>query len=126
MALDNLISVQFSEEEIQQINQALAQINAVLEGKVVNLTPEERIQYGSIADRNKVLVDKCKAYMEQDPTTVPPTVDKTEFDADYIARQQVEDPYRAIMRVAEKLKDTKTLLDHDNFTAAIAGQTHTL
>ncbi len=89
MALDNLISVNFTQEEVETINQAIRSINEVLEGKVVNLTSEERQQYGSIADRNRVLVDKCKNYMEQAPETLPRTIDKAEFDRDYEARRKV-------------------------------------
>ena len=63
MALDNLLSVSFTSEELTKITTAIEQINTVLSGKVVNLTPEERKQYGSIADRNKLLVDKAKFYM---------------------------------------------------------------
>ncbi len=119
MAIDNLISVTFTEDELTQMSEAIAKINKVLKNKVVNLTPEERSQYGSIADRNKVLVDKCKTYMEQAPETLPRTIDKAEFDADYKARTQIEIPLRNLQRVVEKLTDTKTLLDHDNFQASL-------
>ncbi|HAT64896.1 MAG TPA: hypothetical protein DCS66_09875 [Flavobacteriaceae bacterium] len=120
MALDNLLSISFTQQELDQITAAVDSLNQVLDGKVVNLSPEERQQYGSIADRNKILVDKCKAYMEQAPETLPRTVDKVEFDNDYIARQQLEIPLRNLNRVVEKLRDTKTLLDHDNFHNAIS------
>ncbi len=56
MALDNLISVTLTAEEVQTINDAIASLNNVLKDKVVNLSPDERRQYGSIADRNKVSV----------------------------------------------------------------------
>ncbi|WP_018676053.1 hypothetical protein [Riemerella columbina] len=120
MALDNLISIRFTDQELQTLNTAIQQINQVLQGKVINLSPEERQQYGSIADRNKVLVDKCKHYMEQDTETLPRTIDKTEFDADYHARQQLDIPLKALSRIVEKMSDTKILLDHDNFHSAIA------
>ena len=120
MALDNLIHIEFSEGEINDLNLAINKINEVLQNKVINLSPEERKQYGSIADRNKILVDKCKHYMEQDVETLPRTIDKAEFDADYKARIELEVPLRSLARVVEKLRDTKTLLDHDNFHAAIA------
>ncbi len=119
MAIDNLISVTFTEDELTQISEAIAQINEIIKDKVINLTPEERTQYGSIADRNKVLVDKCKNYMEQAPETLPRTIDKAEFDADYKARTQIEIPLRNLKRVVEKLTDTKTLLDHDNLQASL-------
>lgn len=120
MALDNLISVSFTDEELTKISTAIEQINTILKGKAINLTPEDRRQYGSIADRNKLLVDKAKFYMEKAPTTVPKTIDKAEFDRDYAARGQVEAPLRELTMVAEKLRDTKTLLDYDNLQVAQA------
>ena len=120
MALDNLISVSFTDEELTKISAAIEQINTILKGKAINLTPEDRRQYGSIADRNKLLVDKAKFYMEKAPTTVPKTIDKAEFDRDYAARGQVETPLRELTMVAEKLRDTKTLLDYDNLQTAMA------
>ena len=50
MALDNLISVSFTDEELTKISTAIEQINTILKGKAINLTPEDRRQYGSIAD----------------------------------------------------------------------------
>lgn len=119
MALDNLITVVFTEEEITQINAAIDSVNAVLEGKAVNLTPDERRQYGSIADRNKTLVDKAKFYMEKMPETLPKTIDKEEFDRDYAAREQLEGPLRRLTVVTEKLRDTKILLDFDNLQTTL-------
>ncbi len=120
MALDNLISVTFTDSEVRTIENAIKTINRVLENKVINLTPDERRQYGSIADRNRILVDKCKDYMEQDPETIPRVIDKAEFDRDYKARQQLQKPLMQLARITEKLQDTKTLLDHDNYQASIA------
>ncbi len=120
MAIDNLLSITLTDEEIKSINDAIATLNNVLKDKVVNLTPDERRQYGSIADRNKILVDKCKQYMEQNPHTIPNILDKEEFDRDYKAREQLELPTRSLASVIEKLKDTKTLLDHDNYYGALA------
>ena len=120
MAIDNMISVDFSDQELNKIENALNEVLQVLSGKVINLTPEERKQYGSIADKNKVFVDKCKAYMEQDPTTVPNTLDKHEFDKDYKARQQMEEPLKKLSRITEMLMDTKILLDFDNYNGSLS------
>ena len=119
MAIDNTISIVFTDAEIEKINQGIALLNEVLEGKAVNLSPEERRQYGSIADRNKLLVDKAKFYMEKAPHTLPRTIDKAEFDRDYAARTQIETPLRELSIVTEKLRDTKTLLDFDNLQSSL-------
>lgn len=112
--------ISFTSEELTKISAAIEQINTVLKDKAINLTPAERRQYGSIADRNKLLVDKAKFYMEKAPTTVPKTIDKAEFDRDYAAREQLDTPLRELTMVAEKLRDTKTLLDFDNLQAALS------
>ena len=91
----------------------------MLEGKTINLTPEQRQQYGRIAEQNKLLVNKAKEYMEQYPSYVPNFVDKTEFDRDFTTRQQIESRMNQLAGLAEQLSDTKTLLDHDNYHNAI-------
>ena len=120
MAIDNLISVEFTDQELTRLGNALNEIAQLLSGKVINLTPEERKQYGSIGDKNKIFVDKCKAYMEQNIDTLPKTIDKHEFDKDYKARQQIEEPLRKLLQLAEMLSDTKILLDFDNYNGSIS------
>ena len=119
MALDNLISLSFTAEELTQLDQALQTIGTVLSGKTINLTPEERQQYGSIAEQNKLFVNKAKIYMEQYPQYVPNFLDKAEFDKDYVGREQVEQRLQIMSSLTEQLSDTKVLLDHDNYHNAI-------
>ena len=119
MAFDNLISITFTEAELTQLDTALASIAQVLQGKTINLTPEQRQQYGRIAEQNKLFVNKAKEYMEQHPAHVPNFVDKTEFDRDFLARTQIEGRMNQLAGLAEQLSDTKTLLDHDNYHNAI-------
>lgn len=119
MALENLISILFTEEELTTLDTALTSIEQVMKGKAVNLTPDERCQYGSIAEQNKLIVNKAKEYMDQKPESIPNVLDKDEFDRDYIARQQIESRHNRIMTIAEMFSDTKVLLDHDNYFGSI-------
>lgn len=120
MALDNVISVEFSSEELKKISDALTVIEQVMKDKSVNLTPDERQQYGRIADRNRLLVDKCKTYMELNPQSLPPTLNKEEFDRDYQARTQIDPVMKRIAVLQTLFSDMKTLLDFDNFNAAVS------
>jgi hypothetical protein len=63
MALDNLITVVFTDEEIAKIDSATSEIETVLEGKVVNLTPKQRQTYGRVAYETEFWVDKTFDYM---------------------------------------------------------------
>lgn len=120
MALENLISIQFTEEELTQLDQHLGGIRQVLKGKTINLTPDQRQQYGRIANQNKLIVDKAKNYMEQHPDWLPRFLDKEEFDNDYLARQQIENRVQLLENLSQQLIDTKTLLDHDNYTNSLS------
>lgn len=115
----NLASVVFTTEELQKLDTALQTIEGVLKGKTFNLTPDERKQYGSIAEQNKLFVNKCKELMEQYPQYVPSFLDKEEFDRDYQARQQIESRLIRLKAITEQLSDTKVLLDNDNYYNAI-------
>lgn len=120
MALNNLISLSFSEAELTQIDQAITNLETVLQGKTIHLTPEQRQQYGRIAEQNKLFVNKAKNYMEQYPQHVPAFIDKVEFDSDYLARTLIEARIQRLASLSEQLSDTKVLLDHDNYHNAIA------
>lgn len=120
MALDNLISLSFSNSELETLDNAIQSIQTVLAGKTINLTPDQRQQYGRIAEQNKLFVNKVKSYMEQYPQYIPGFLDKAEFDRDYTAREQLEQRLQRLDSLTEQLSDTKVLLDHDNYHNAIS------
>ncbi|WP_281987631.1 hypothetical protein [Aquimarina aggregata] len=120
MALENLISVTFTQDELNQLTQGIRIIREVLSGKTINLTAEQRSQYGRIANQNKLIVDKAKNYMEQYPDWIPRFLDKEEFDRDYTSRQQIESHVQQLENLSQQLVDTKTLLDHDNYTNSLS------
>ncbi len=119
MSKNNLISTSFTAEELSTLDNALNQIREVLKGKMVNLSPEERTQYGAIAEQNKLFVDKAKNYMEKYPEFVPPFVDKAEFDKDYALRKVLEDRLIMLTGITEQVSDTKKLADNDNYQNAL-------
>lgn len=120
MAFENLIQLSFTAEELKKIDDSLAEIDKVLKGKTHNLTSEERKQYGSIAEQNKLFVNKAKLYMEQYPDYVPRYIDKAEFDKDYTAREVLESRMIRLKGIVEQVEDTKKLLDFDNYQAALS------
>lgn len=119
MALDNLITLNLAPADLTKLDQAIQAIESVLAGKTINLTPEERQQYGSIAEQNKLFVNKVKIYMDQFPQYVPGFLDKAEFNRDFVARDIVEQRLNKMSSLTEQLSDTKVLLDHDNYHNAI-------
>ncbi len=120
MALENLISIDFTKEELKELDQHINGIQNIFKGKTVNLPAEKRKQYGSIGNHNKLIVDKAKNYMEQHPDWIPNFLNKKEFDKDHEARKQVETRAQILQNLSQQLLDTKTLLDHDNYSNALS------
>lgn len=119
MALENLFSLEFTPADLEKLDQGIAIIEDVLKGKTTNLTPDQRQQYGSIAEQNKLFVNMAKNYMEQYIMHVPVFLDKAEFDRDFAARQQLDSRMKRLSSIVEQLSDTKILLDFDNYHNAI-------
>ncbi len=54
------------------------------------------------------------------PEHHPPFLNKEEFDRDYKTHTQIESRMAKLSSMLEQLSDTKTLLDHDNYTYSVA------
>lgn len=116
----NLISIDFTDAELKTIDDSLAAIIGVLKGKTFNLTPEERRQYGRIAEKGKLFVNKANEYMNQYPQYIPPFLNYDEFKKDFKARGQIENRLIQLEGIAEQLADTKVMLDYDNYSNALS------
>ncbi len=115
----NMISLDFTAEELTQFDEALKTLEQILAGKTANLSLDERKQFGRIAEQNKLFVNKAKDYMEEYPQYVPPFLDKAEFDKDFMARSIIEKRLIRLDGLTEQLSDTKILLDNDNYNNAL-------
>ena len=120
MSLKNLISVGYTQEEVDQINQHLAGIQEIIKGKVINHSPEERQQYGRINDRTENWIVKVDSHMKQRPELVPFYINKEEFDKDMEARNKMKPILNSIASLQESLDDTSKLLSHDIYNTAIS------
>jgi len=120
MALDNLISAEFTQAELDEIQHALDTIKNILSGKVINLTPDERHRYARVSYEMIPWVEKCKGYMETNPTLLPAYINKTEFDKDMKTRADLVPLYTTLRSVFESLDDTMLLLGSDIYTNCIA------
>ena len=67
MPISNLNNVHFTQPEEDAINKAWTDILAVLNTKSVNLNPEERQKFGSVAEKNKLVVLKTLEYHTNQP-----------------------------------------------------------
>jgi hypothetical protein len=120
MALDNLISISFTDAELTAIDDALTIIEAAIRGKMINLTPDERKQYGRIGNRTENWVVKNKGHMDRNPTLIPGYVSKPEFDKDYKTRRDIEPRLSRLAVIYESLDDTQKLISTDIYHTCLA------
>jgi hypothetical protein len=120
MALENLISVEFTPAETAQINAALDTIKGIIINKVINLTPEQRQEFGKVGNERANFIVKSLGYMLQRPDLVPNYIDIAEFQKDVNARQAIIPLLNRVTEIQEMLNDTNLLLGADVFNTAIA------
>ncbi|MDR2382657.1 MAG: hypothetical protein LBD76_02095 [Prevotellaceae bacterium] len=120
MALDNLITVVFTEEEIARMDGALSEIENILKGKAVNLTPKQRQLYGRVAYDMEVWVDKAFDYMEQSPELIPSYIDMAEHTKDVVAHRALNPRIARLTGILQSMEDTNRLLGSDLYNNSMA------
>lgn len=120
MALENLISFELTPAEITQIETALQSITTVIQNKVINLTPDQRHEYGKVGNERANFIVKSLGYMDQRPDLVPAYIDLVEFKNDVNARLSILPLLNKVNEIQEMFNDTNLLLGTDVFNTAIA------
>lgn len=125
MPITNLNNTHLTAAQITAINVAFMALEAALVSLNTQLTPEERQQYGSINEQNKLLVNKVKEYHDTQPTLSDATIVWSEFDADYASRLFKEGAINRLQALVTRLTNSKTLHDYDNYQTALQDYAYT-
>ena len=75
MAVSNCDSRQVATTEKAAVNNAVTARETALATKLANLTAEERQQYGSVNEQNKLIINKVKDFRDSQPALSSPDVD---------------------------------------------------
>ena len=125
MPLINLRNVHLTPAELSTIKQAMTDLETTLQGVDVQLTPEDRIRYGSINEQNKLLVNKVQDFHANSPELSVPEVDWDEFELDYHSRGNYESLIARLESLALNMRNAKILHDYDNYQSALADYSYT-
>lgn len=118
MPISNLNNVHFTQPEMDAINKAWTEILAVIIPVSRNLSPEERIKYGSIAEKNKLVVLKTLEYHTNQPHLDCTDVNYTEVQADWTDRSFMAG-FIAKMEEAKNIcNNIRITHDYDAYQAA--------
>lgn len=119
MAIDNMISLTLSADELKKIDDALAAIEQVMNGKFISLTPTERQSYGRVSDKTEDWIGQVKESMLQNPALVMNHIDVAEYNRDYDTRKTLLSRLRRIEKIYNLFEDTNMLLGSDLYHNAI-------
>lgn len=121
----NQESRHFTTEETTAIQNALNTLQTALTPKLANLTADERQQYGSIKEQNKLIVNKVKDYRENQPNLSSADIDWNEFLEDYNSRSFLQASIEQLEELVRGMENAKILHDWDNYQAALIDYKYT-
>ncbi|SDF25071.1 hypothetical protein [Epilithonimonas hungarica] len=119
MPFTNFDARHFSATEKTATNTAITSLETALATKLANLSPEERQQYGSVNEQNKLIINKVKDFRDTQPALSSPDVDWTEFANDHDTRLYIQNLIQRLESLLDGLKNSKILHDWDNYQAAL-------
>lgn len=120
MPFTNFDARHFSATEKTAINTAVTSLETALIAKLANLTPEERQQYGSVNEQNKLIINKVKDYRDSQPALSSPDVDWVEFANDHDTRSYLQNLIQRLESLLDGLSNAKILHDWDNYQASLS------
>ncbi|MBL7702098.1 MAG: hypothetical protein JNM14_07595 [Ferruginibacter sp.] len=116
MALENLVSVVFTDAELQQLDKAFDEIESVLKNKVINLSAKQRQQHGRVKYEMEVWVNKAFNYADVNPGLMPGYIDMDELRADHITHNQLNPRIDRLQTLLQGMLDTNLLLGTDLYS----------
>ncbi|RTY89132.1 hypothetical protein [Flavobacterium sp. GT3R68] len=120
MPFTNFDSRYFNAAEKTTVSNAVSALEVALNPKLANLSAEERQQYGSVNEQNKLIINKVKDFRDSQPTLSSPDVDWNEFMNDYDTRSFLQANIQRLQSLLDGLNNAKILHDWDNYRAALS------
>ncbi len=106
---------------ISQLKTTLTQLAALKQ----NLTPEERQEYGSINERNKLILNKTNDFHLTQPELQSPDVDWAQFDASFATRTNLANIEALCSSILESCSDARILHDYDLYQLVLSDYSYT-
>ncbi|WP_298153467.1 hypothetical protein [Flavobacterium sp.] len=119
MPFTNFDSRHFTAADKTAVNTALATLETALATKLANVDGPERIQYGSVNEQNKLIINKVKDYRDNQPALSSPDVDWVEFANDHDSRAYIQATILRLQSLVDGLSGAKILHDWDNYQASL-------
>ena len=115
----NVTKIFLTPADEQNLDALIGDVEAFLHNKIVQLSPEDRQRYGSINEKNKLIVNKANDIIQSLPQFVPSNIDIAQFQQDFRARQYLESRIIRLQTLANSLAYNKITHDYTNYQDAL-------
>ena len=116
----NLVSLELSNEQLAQAEQAVTALEQALAG-LVSLSIGERRRLTKMGQKSEVFCRQTLRVLAQNPQIVPPGLALAEAQADLLALDQLAPLLDRVQRLAERGRDTEMALGADVMDVALEG-----
>ena len=125
MAQIPVILPKLTDAEVATIRTSMNAIKTILAPKFVNLEPEDRQKFGSINEKNKLVINKVLDFRKTQESLSSPDVDWVEFEKDHESRAFLQGIMMRIDNLNLGLNSSKILHDWDNYQASLTDYDYT-
>ena len=117
---ENRISIQLSQTDITEINDAIATLAAKLQPILIALEADDKKSLAKIGGKGVSFVDKTVQYAINNSEFLPPFISSEELKKDFDAFNMLNNFLRPLMQITKNLDDTATLCGSEAILAALA------
>lgn len=119
MAINNMISIEFTPAELKQIDDALTKLEAIFKDKAVQLTPQESQRYGRLGNQTENWSNMVYADSKTATNLVPSFIDQKEWAKDEIARDQLSARITRLESITQQILDTNRMIGFDVYQTCL-------
>ncbi|TXI49877.1 MAG: hypothetical protein E6Q50_06035 [Lysobacter sp.] len=116
----NLLSLQFSDQQLAAIDAALTSLESALAG-LIALTPDQRRAMTKMGPKSEAFCRQTLTVLSQNPQVIPPSVNLAEAQADLAALDALRPRLARLERLTERAGDTDAALGGDVMSFALEG-----
>lgn len=116
----NLLSLNFTDEQLLAVDNALAALEAALPG-LISLTAEQRKGLARMGPKSEAFCRQTLTVLAQNPQIIPPSIDLAEAQADLAALERLRPRLARLQRLNERAEDTGDALGSDVMAFALEG-----
>jgi hypothetical protein len=119
MAGENLISLQLTDEEMKEAEQAIA-VFQKLSAKFLEISPDDRVELPKMGKKNYQFVQKSINIMELNPDLVPKYIDIVEVKKDFTLIEQLQKILYPLQSITRRVEDTAMVAGSEAYMGCIS------